>query len=453
MSQFEHSPFYCAQEKRSQIIEATAFEEAMVYPLSVAYLWPTKYCPIECEHCMFASPKPQHVDKEMVLSPAAIDNFIQISHDSMLDSLVASGGGEPMLELPTVLRLLKEARFDYFEIITGAHWTASEALIRKTLDQVQDAISERKTKNRDFDFSFRVSIDSYHQAVVRPEWLKSLVDVIRRDAVFPRGERKYPDIRLFFRTLLIEDDTVERFASLLGAKLTPMKQYIRELRFHDELNDGMNMLKVFYKDMRFVGRGKTVETNKLMEFDQYFSSYADENHDVRLGMTYLKPGSHGEALEGINTTVIYDGKMLPYGGVADVYSNIYVDSYQEFLSKLSKDIISRTLLEKGLRSVMRIAEEVDPLINERVKRKNWIASVADESLATPELRLYVTLRLLQESMKEGRIKPDSFQPWIGSLIGVDAKVLQEEYRKYLCSTKRRNYSFGNEVVVYTEDQP
>lgn len=354
-----------------------------------------------------------------------------------------------MLELPTILRLIKEAHFNYFEIITGAHWTANESLMRRTLDQVQHAISERKDKSGDFDFSFRISLDSFHQAVVKLHWLKSLVDVVRKDAVLSTETRKYPDINLFFRALLIEDDTVDQFVNLLNINLGEMNDYVRELRFDDKFSTGINTLKIFYKDMRFVGRGKTVKTVKLMEFDQYFSSYADKNQDVRLGMTYLKAGSRGEVLDGINVFVTYEGKMLPYGGVSDVFADIYTDSYADFLSKLSRDIISRTLLQKGLMGVMKIAEEVDPSIGGRVRRKNWIASVADESLATPELRLYITLRLLQEYVKESIVELESLVPQLRDLVTTDISILQNEYKRQVQSARKHEYSFGNEVVVYS----
>lgn len=445
--------FINAREIRSQLAkDYPQKDKDERYPLSVAYFWPTKYCPIGCEHCMYASPKPRDIDKRMILNSDAVDSFIQITHEAQLESLVVSGGGEPMLEVPTVLRLIENANYKYFEIITGAHWAASERLTKNTFAQVQNAISNRRnTTGISPDFCFRVSIDNYHQAIVKLPWLVRMVDILREDAIRSPEDRQYPDIRLFFRTLLIEDDTIDEFAKLLGAKLGGMNSYVRKLIFSDDKSHGIDSLNVFYKDMRFIGRARDADALKLTEFDQYFDSYAQAEQDVRLGMTYLKPGSKGEALNGINVFVTYDGTMMPYGGVSDVTSNIYFESYDEFQARILKDVISRTLLFKGLDTVRRIAEEVDPNLIDRIRRKNWIASVADESLDTPEKRLYISLRLLQKQIATGEVTIDDLPDYLRDLTGISPEQLKEQYISHTRSQNRFEHSYGNErVTIFLE---
>jgi len=441
--------FASAKERRQQLSKEYPIKDKNDnYPMSVAYFWPTKYCPIGCEHCMFASPKPRDVDKGMILNNIAIDNFIKMSHEANLESLVVSGGGEPMMEVSSVLKLIENANYNYFEIITGAHWAASERLTRETFDVVQRAINNRRDKTGNTpNFSFRVSIDSYHQEVVKLPWIARMVDILREDATRVPNEQKYPDIKLFFRTLLVEDDTVEQLAGLLGAELGDIENYVREMRFSDDKSKGVDTLSVFYKDMRFVGRAKDVDASKLMEFDQYFDSYARTDQDVRLGMTYLKPGSKGETLDGINVFVTYDGTMMPYGGVPDIKSNIYFESYQQFQARVLKDVVSRTLLFKGLDTVRRIAEEVDPQIMDRIRRKNWIASVADESLDTPEKRLYVTVRLLQKELEAGEIAIDDLPEYVREMVGISPEDLQEQYKAHISSQLQSEHTYGNELVT------
>jgi len=248
-------------------------------------------------------------------------------------------------------------------------------------------------------------------------------------------------------TLLVEDDTVEQLAGLLGAELGDIENYVREMRFSDDKSKGVDTLSVFYKDMRFVGRAKDVDASKLMEFDQYFDSYARTDQDVRLGMTYLKPGSKGETLDGINVFVTYDGTMMPYGGVPDIKSNIYFESYQQFQARVLKDVVSRTLLFKGLDTVRRIAEEVDPQIMDRIRRKNWIASVADESLDTPEKRLYVTVRLLQKELEAGEIAIDDLPEYVREMVGISPEDLQEQYKAHISSQLQSEHTYGNELVT------
>lgn len=442
--------FESARDLRAKVSTTYPLLSDREYPLSVAYFWPTKYCPIGCDHCMFASPKPKYIDKSKVLNDTAIEKFIQMSKEAKLKSLVLSGGGEPMMEMPIILKLISEAEYEYFEIITGGHWLASKRLVQTTLGSLQQAIFNRRNRGHDFDFSLRLSLDSYHQTVVKLPWVKRLVDILRDDAILPELERRYPDINLFFRTILIEDDTVYNLAALLDAELTDMKDYIRELKFNDDKSSSINTLQAFYKDMRFVGRGEGLNTVKLMGFDEYFASYSDDHQDIRLGMTYFKPGSRAQALEGINVIVTYEGKMMPYGGAPDVSINIYLEKYQDLLIKLSKDVISRTLLFEGLDHVRKIAEEVDPDIMDRIRRKNWVASVADESLSTAEKRLYISIRLLQIKIENGEIKLDQLPEHVRELVSIDPEVLQAEYHRHMNSIGYIQHDFGNEVVSVME---
>ncbi|HUD44084.1 MAG TPA: 4Fe-4S cluster-binding domain-containing protein [Patescibacteria group bacterium] len=448
MKERSENIFIRAQELRDRLSNAYPIDYSKNdYPLSVAYFWPTKYCPIGCEHCMFASPKPRNVDSNMILNESAVSNFIEITNQSKLDALVISGGGEPMMEFPTILRLIKEANYRYFEIITGGNWLANEEVMLRGLSQMQAALTEKQQGGDKIDFSIRLSVDNYHQAVVKPEWIKRLVDVLREDAALPVDERRYPDLKLFFRTLLIEDDTVERLADLLGASLTDAQGYVRELVFSDDKISGIEKLKVFYKDMRFVGLGKNVEPDKLTEFDTYFDSYSNKTGDVRLGMTYLNPDSKGEALEGINVFVTYEGRMMPYGGVSDISTNIYSETYEQFLTKLLGDVISRTLLFKGLDHIRKIAEEIDPRVLDRIRKKNWIASVADESLDTAEKRLYVTLRLLQIDVSDGIIELESLPAYVQELIARTPEDLRREYGEHVNSASYVEHTYGNEGVT------
>lgn len=439
--------FTNARELRGNILkDYPKSTQELYYPLSVAYIWPTLYCPIGCEHCMYSSPKPKTKDNGAVLNDRALGNFIQLSKDSHLESLVVSGGGEPMLELPSILRLLREAQFKYFEITTGGHWLLSDKAIIKNLEKLQQTITDRKNRGDTIDFSIRLSVDQFHQKMVKPERVKRLIDILREDAGLPQNERKYPDIRLFLRALLIEDPTIDEIANMLGAELSQMEGYTRKLRFKDHLSYGINELLIFYKDMRFVGRGRDRVDTKSVELDQYFESYSSSNGDIRLGMTYLKPGSKGEVLDGINIFVRHDGSIMPYGGAPDVVSNIDSESYREFLSKLWSDIISRTLLFKGVNHVKRVAEEIDPNVSERARHKNWIASIVDESLSTIEVRLYISIRLLQEEVKNGSINIDQLPPYVQELMSISPEQLRKDYEKHMQSKGRIEKSYAHEGI-------
>jgi len=415
------------------------------YPLSVAYIWPTKYCPVGCAHCMFASPKPRFINQNMILSEKAINNFIKMSYDAQLSYLVVSGGGEPMLELSTILKLIKEARFNYFELITGGYWTSNIHQIKRCLTKIQKAIFFKKAKQKKFSFSLRISVDRYHQKIISPKSIAHLVRIIRSDSMLPDKQRSYPDIKIYFRSLLINDDTVSKLAKLLGARLSPLKNYIRNIIF-DNSSKGLNEITVFYKSMYFVGRATNLSAHKIIEFDDYFNSYSDFNDDIRLGRTYLGPMSTGALLKGLNVTVTYNGKIMPYGGVSNIYGDICKDNYKDFLNKIFHDIISRTLLLKGINYVKKFAEEVEPKLDKKIKKKNWFASIADESLSTSEIKLYVCLRLVQEDVIKGKIKVKNLPNYLIKLISHKKTSLQTEYYKYINKLKIIKRIYPNEMV-------
>lgn len=197
--------------------------------------------------------------------------------------------------------------------------------------------------------------------------------------------------------------------------------------------------------MRFIGKAKNEHALKLIKFDDYFSSFKDKNNDLRLGMTYLKPGSKGEILSGINVFVTYGGIMMPYGGVNDIYADIYKDNYSNFIERLLKDIVSRTLLFDGLDSIKRVDEEIDTNITERIRKKNWIASIADESLSTPEKRLYITIRLLQKKILSGEIKQNQLSKSVQNLLSVNPEIFKNIYLKYMNTRTFVKYEYGNEL--------
>lgn len=202
--------------------------------------------------------------------------------------------------------------------------------------------------------------------------------------------------------------------------------------------------------MRYLGRALGKRPEKDDHFDDYFASYADVNDDIRLGMVYINPGSTGQALEGINVTVSYDGKMMPYGGVGDVAGNILHDTYQVFTDRLFKDVVSKALLKKGVNYVKKIAEEVDPDIDRRIKDKSWIASVADESLSTSPIRLYTTIRIMQEMVRTGEINIDQISAGILGLINISKSELQKGYYEYLSEAPSITHHYSNEMV-YASD--
>lgn len=434
------------QALRERIIRDLHLKTPRFYPLSVAYVWPTIYCPVGCDHCMFSTPDLSNMDPKNRLSSESVDAFIALSHESQLDTLVLSGGGEPMLEMAIVLEILKMAHYKSAEINTGAHWAFSVDNVERVLTQIQEALNFKKSQlpeEMQLNFSLRVSIDKYHQAKVKFQWLKNLVDVIHEDQSLPSSRRKFRDISLYFRGILIEDDTVDTLAKTLGGEIGDSDALIRRI----QLPDGF-VIEVLLKEMRFVGRAEGKEDIKILTFDEYVSEYSDENDDLRLGMTYTKPAFKGRILDSLNIFITHHGRIFPYGGAPDVYGQLGETSYRQFLDRIFADTISRTLLMDGLNFVKQIALEVDPEIEIRIRRKNWVASIADESLATSELRLYVTLRLVQVYLQSGIITKEDLPSYLREIVLMGSDDLIKMYDTLVQSHEERKFVYANEYIGF-----
>lgn len=441
-----HQFFDDAQTKRKRIIQDLNLPLPNFLPLAVVYLWLTKYCPVNCDHCMFASPNIVNKNSKFILSNKAIKKFITLSHESKLDTLVISGGGEPLLELSKVINVIKNAHYKNLEIITSGYWTSTKKQISNILNCIQRAISfKNKLSSTKVNFSFRISVDKYHQKKIKLIWLKNLIDIIIEDQSLPAKKRKYPDIKIYLRSLLIKDSTVDEFVNLLKGRITKMNNFVRTIY----LPENSFEIKVFYKEMRFVGRAKNLNEKKLISFKKYFSQYCDKNNDIRLGMTFLDHKSKGEILNGINVFITSEGKIFPYGGTPDIYAQLDTDfTYKDFLEDLFQDIVSRTLLERGLNFIKEIALEVESNINKKIIKKNWLASIADESLATPEIRLYVTIRLIQKYLELKIINRKDLSDYLKEIVSIKPKKLKEFYKDFIKNKKNLKYSYANEQINF-----
>lgn len=409
--------------KRLNIINELSLKESRRYLLSVAYIWLTKYCPVGCEHCMCSSPnlKLEH-NYENILSKERLDAFIKMSWQSHLDTLIISGGGEPMLELEKTIRIIKEAHYNQIEIITSGYWTANKSYAIEILTLIQKAINHKK-KHSTINFSFRISIDKYHQKKIKLNSIASLIKILKNDAV--QEKRMFPDINLYFRALLIKDDTVSKLVKIIGASIIKENEVISIISF----NESPLLIKVFYKDMRFIGRFTNRKETNVIKYDRYLSLYGYKKSDISLGATYIGPNYKNNKLNGINVFITYNGMIFLYGGVCDIYGELGPEGYYEFLKKIFSDPISRTLLERGLNYIKNIALEIDKNVENRAKKKNWIASIADESLKYPENRLYITYRLMQDLYKNKKIDIDLLSSRNKKIILMPKERIKRAYLK------------------------
>lgn len=73
-----------------------------------------------------------------------------------------------------------------------------------------------------------------------------------------------------------------------------------------------------------------------------------------------------------------------------------VSSWQDFLTKQYRDILQTVVISNPTDYIVKIAEEVEPTLQQQFDQRNFVFAVPRVTLEKPEARLYLTLRLLQQ---------------------------------------------------------
>lgn len=442
--------FLNSQEIRNSIIDSLPIKLSPNYKISVCYIFPTKYCPIGCEHCMYASPSPANIDKKMILSNKAINRFIEISKESNMELLSISGGGEPLLERNKVYELIDRATFTKVEINSGGYWIKSEKSIKKTLCEIQEHIEKRK-KLKKFEFNLRLSIDKFHQKVIKIENIVKLIKILRKDSEKNLDDQIYKDINIYFRSILIHDNTIKTIAEKLNANLVNTKMYVDEIRFKKKIKNGLNSIMVYYKNMNYIGRatGNPDLAKPTVSFDECIKSYQTPENGISTGKNHYNHNWNKQKMNGLNILANYDGKIFPYGGTPDISLDLYSnESYKKFIDTLFKDPVSSIVIEYGIENIVDIAHEVESDIKKKIKEKSWLASISDLCFATAHLRLYISIRLIQILLQSGYYQKSDIPPAISKYIELPRSELIKQYYNYVDSQDTIEYQFINENASF-----
>ena len=91
---------------------------------SLAAVFFTKICEVECPFCFYKSSKQSSVDiiQKQEYTEQGFKNLIKFINESNLETLLISGGGEPFEKPEYVLKTLEQAQADKIILITSGYW-------------------------------------------------------------------------------------------------------------------------------------------------------------------------------------------------------------------------------------------------------------------------------------------------------------------------------------------
>lgn len=375
------------------------------------YVFPTKFCPVGCGHCYFASPRQgsKPLSSPFVLSDKALTNFTDLVARGGARQLTITGGGDPMLEPARVAYITRNSRAERFSMHTSGFWATNAKRTRELIDQVYRAF----TQNGASGFRFRISIDQHHKKVP-PKNLLNIVDTFSSNA----STYKARGFGLAFHSIY-GDPVIQNFAaSLKSAGVAERVEYSKAS--HPDhptkivIKGGLE-IEVDYSPL--MPANPAPEMNDALKIEESVAQF----DAGRAPYPALSANRSGE--EKACMCVYENGTVeLWNSGAPDNLANIYRHTPEEVLRSFG-DVIYNASVEKGAIYVESLINEVDPW---SVKRAKAIASATlfnKNALAESKTRLYVSIRIIQDKIAEG------------TLASGVAEKLPSELRKLIASSR------------------
>ncbi len=412
---------------------------------SIMCAWPTKFCPVGCDFCFFASPRSEKDRAQSEWTAEGVEKLVEFLEKANMGELRIAGGGEPFLKMPILCRLLEAAKAKEINLVTSGVWAKKEATAEKKMDLLHEHLDKNPHSPK---VQIRLSFDRDH------------FDKISKDGTFTYAlnmintyRRKYLDddsFRFVIHTMK-DDSLIEEFlAELPVASRTPVPEKRRELiTLEDGFTFTVKYAKVFYSDRSVDLNDTPVVERNVGIFDH------DVQNEQHLGNFAVVPGKDGQ--RGLNFSLHYNGALFGYGASSpDNEASLYEDTYEEVLDKLFGDVLSLAVLEKGNEYRDDIIAEVNPLAVVRAKAMGIRDGYSRVSLEEERTRMYVSIRILQDYIQEGRVSAEEMESWLSSiksLVGLSKEQLIAAYRASSCNIVAQyltcpHLNFDDLVLLY-----
>ena len=377
---------------------------------SYVVVFPTKYCPVACGHCYFASTMPVKGDVSGGrLGDTDFTRLRDFVADADTDLLQITGGGEPLLELDFVLGMIREYRARRMLLNTAGLFATTP---QKAADVIHAIYGAYRANPVCGSFIFRLSVDAFHLRTVKKEKLLNVVRLFREHF----AEFSANGFILKLHTM-VGDTSVEEL-------LEPLADDIRCLGPTEvQFKDGSIVAIGHAPLMRSNSRPDLADVETTDVAVQVFDEVRDPvpglymDDDLNLGLCFLVHES-GD-VELWNTSP------------ADNLKNIRTSDFAQVRHSVLSDVLQVAALERTASYVESLAAEVDPLSVRRAKAIGSATLLNRRIFSDARLSLYVSVRIIQDYLAEGRLTRAELEG-LGedalALIASPRETLQELYR-------------------------
>ena len=386
----------------------------------------TRFCPVGCKFCFFKSgPMFKQPTKADILTTEGMDKFIQFSNSINLGYLLVSGGGEPMMEKNSILRIIEEIESERIVLVTSAFWAKNKENAKRYLDAICKQLSKRKKST---SLTIRVSIDEGHQETLTLDPIIHLIDLFYNDYRHIEG--------LDLQIHSLNDDPI---ISVLIENLSQSYKITRHLVSNKRISDGIHALKIVPKQEIIsvndyeikVGYAKIFYSNLRVNLHEDISKniavYQKDLYESEDGNSSIVTNTDGKT--GLDFWINYNGNVTTWGNqYLDNLFNLYTDSADSIIEGSLSDPAALAFIEKGTDYRDAIVSEVNQIAVKRSKAVNIRDYSGALMFDEERTRLYFTIRALQDYLKEGRISLDTVPLSIKKILEISKNDLLNAYK-------------------------
>lgn len=403
----------------------------------------TRFCPVGCKFCFFKSGTAfRKTTREDVITEEGMEKFVQFANTIDLGYLLVSGGGEPMMEKDSILKIIREVQSERIVLVTSAYWAKKLVSAEKYLHDIKNALSQR---NSETTVTIRVSVDSEHTLGTAALGLDPIVNLIH---LFSNEYKSIPQLNLQIHSL-VDDPSIGELISLCKENYNVSRRSINQQR----ISDGVNVVKIvpkqeiisfndleikvgyakaFYSDLR-------VNIQDSLAIQKNIDVYQKDLFESEDGNSSIVTNKLGNP--GLDYWVNYNGNVTTWGNqYLDNLFNFYVDTPDSIINGTLNDPAALSFIEKGANYRDRIVAEANEIAVIRSKAVNIRDYTGALMFDEARTRLYYTIRSLQDYIQEGRIKEESL------------KKIPNELRQLLSAEKDELIAAYNETPYNIVEQ-
>lgn len=366
----------------------------------------TRFCGVGCPFCFFKSaPVAKAASLEDQFTEQGNKRFIEFANAANPGYLQISGGGEAFHHKKYLLDCVEQILADRIMLVTSGSWAVNLKAAEKYVSDIAEAISKRKKPAR---VTIRLSVSEGHSIKLGMNPITNLVRIFEekyryhqhltlqlksfdKDTMLEKSLKSFTNYQLKLLEVNGSDDK--------GVKKVIPRKFLLTLPSGYEMIVGIS--RVFEPGLR----------PNLNNWDSIKNTIEVYNHDLEQSEDQNSAvvfNQNGE--KGLDWIIEYNGNVCTWQNrVQDNLLNIYEDSFEETLKETFKDPLTLSYIEKGAKYREKIINEIS------IKTVHLMKAVSVRDYAgtllfeDEKIRLYYSIRVLQDYIKENRLNAQQFE--------------------------------------------